>query len=235
MRRAACPAHALHPPRAAHLPPSTCPAHAPGVTHTPLTRTLTFLAQVKLALDDLATGAAALAAALSPPASASASWLRAAVAADAATAAALIASSMAAVPSPTARPPTLTARLELITAVRCPLWHCDSVGLRALVTYAGPGTRFIGSEPAVGPREVDAHDGFARPARGGAAVDERAADAAGPGDVLFLGGHLRAGGRAGGGPPYPAAVHQSPPVPAGVVRLVLTVDDAVPTCPCDAC
>ena len=53
----------------------------------------------------------------------------------------------------------------------------------------------------------------------------------------------RAGGKAdretgrgrGGGPPYPATVHQSPPVPAGVVRLVLTVDGAVPTCPCDAC
>ena len=141
---------------------------------------------------------------------------------------------MRAVPASTS--PRLTARLELITAVRCPRWHCDSVGLRALVTYSGPGTRFLDDETAVGEREVDAFDGCARPVRGGAGVDEGAAKEAAPGDVLFLGGHLRAGGSAGAAAlPYPAAVHQSPPVPEGVVRLVLTVDDAVPACPCDDC
>lgn len=145
----------------------------------------------------------------------------------------LIAAAMAAAAGPVPIT-TLTARLEVIDGTRCPRWHCDSVGLRALVTYGGPGTLYL-PEAGVGPRSIDRHDGFSRPARGGEAVDERAAVQAGVGDILFLGGHLRAGRGGRAWPPYPAAVHRSPPVPAGVTRLVLTVDDAVPACGCEAC
>lgn len=105
--------------------------------------------------------------------------------------------------------------------------------MRALCTYCGPGTLYL-PEAAVGRRVIDRHDGFSRPAHGGEAVDASRAVATSPGDVLFLGGHLRTGGESR---PYPAAVHQSPPVPDGVVRLVLTVDDVVPPLcgGCEAC
>jgi len=192
--------------------------------------------QVSIPIADPAAGAAALVAALkaAPSPSSMPPWLPALVEADALAAARLISASMAGMPrAPAQPPPALTARLELITAVQCPRWHCDSVGLRAILTYSGPGTRFVPSEAGVGPRQVDADDGFARPAKGGSLVDGARAVEAAPGDALFLGGHLRAGAAAS--PPYPAAVHQSPPVPPGVTRLVLTVDDAVSACPCDAC
>jgi hypothetical protein len=40
-------------------------------------------------------------------------------------------------------PSTLTAKLELIEGTSCPRWHTDTVGLRALVTYAGAGTEYL--------------------------------------------------------------------------------------------
>jgi len=192
-------------------------------------------AQVALSTADPAPGAAALAAALAPTAASLPPWLPALVAADAAAAAATIASSMAAVSPGGVPPPALAARLELVSATRCPRWHCDSVGLRALVTYGGPGTpatRYA-PEPAVGARVVDRTDGCSRPAAGGDRVDASRAVEAAPGDIILLGGHLRGGGSGAG--PYLAAVHQSPNVPPGVVRLLLTIDDAAPPVACGGC
>lgn len=34
-------------------------------------------------------------------------------------------------------------KLELVGDTRCPRFHADTVGLRSLVTYSGPGTWYI--------------------------------------------------------------------------------------------
>ncbi len=41
------------------------------------------------------------------------------------------------------RPAELRAKLEVITRQSCPRWHADTLGVRALVTYQGPGTLFV--------------------------------------------------------------------------------------------
>jgi hypothetical protein len=35
------------------------------------------------------------------------------------------------------------AKLECVTKQSCPQWHADTVGVRMLCTYAGPGTWYI--------------------------------------------------------------------------------------------
>lgn len=37
----------------------------------------------------------------------------------------------------------VTAKLELVAQQSCPRFHADTVGMRCLCTYAGPGTQFV--------------------------------------------------------------------------------------------
>ncbi|WIA20971.1 hypothetical protein OEZ85_005308 [Tetradesmus obliquus] len=107
------------------------------------------------------------------------------------------------------------AKLECVTKQSCPQWHADTVGVRMLCTYAGPGTWYIEN------RHVTRH---VNPWTGAASisdVEDLHAAQAGPGDLLFLKGNL-CQGMAGAG-----AVHKSPGVAGeGGARLLLTVDDA---------
>jgi hypothetical protein len=139
----------------------------------------------------------------------------------------------------------LSARLEAVDAQPCPKWHADTVGARALVTYAGPGTQYLPNSrvrrgwDATG-APVVAGVRFEGGGGGGLAFERAEAW-----DALLLKGHACPGLLGMG------AVHRSPPVfedeeeeeeeegeeeeaiTAAAARLVLTVDDAAP--PCDCC
>lgn len=43
----------------------------------------------------------------------------------------------------------LHAKLQLVSRQPCPNWHADTVSCRLLVTYAGPGTWFVGNRSVV--------------------------------------------------------------------------------------
>jgi hypothetical protein len=122
-------------------------------------------------------------------------------------------------PPPRQQQQQLRAKLELIAATTCPNWHADTVGARALVTYAGPGTLLVPNSAA---RRKWALDGTAAVA----GVDEAQAVQAAPFDALYLKGGAAAGMHGMG------AVHKSPAgASVGEPRLLLTVDD-VPLCAC---
>jgi len=147
----------------------------------------------------------------------------------------------------------ISARLEALDTQPCPKWHADTVGARALVTFAGKGTQYLPNN-----RVRRGWDSIGAPVVAGVRVESggsgaeqhRLFEQAGAWDVLVLKGHA-CPGMAGMG-----AVHRSPPVvedeedccdeqgeqcaaaedalaPAASTRLVLTVDDACECCPTD--
>lgn len=98
------------------------------------------------------------------------------------------------------RRPRLRLRLEGVTGDACRKFHVDAVGLRLLVTYAGPGTQWTMGDPD-------------RP--------ETVVHEAPPGAVMLLRGRARAGAH---------VLHRSPPLSALPCaqrsRLLLCIDEA---------
>ncbi|MBS2012894.1 MAG: DUF1826 domain-containing protein [Deltaproteobacteria bacterium] len=113
----------------------------------------------------------------------------------------------------------LGVRLARLDAPMCPRFHIDRVGLRLVVTYAGPGTEWL--------EERDVDRAFLG-ARGHSIAPERSVDAgvrrharpcrAEPFDVVLLKGDGWPGNERRG------AVHRSPASGPSEPRLVLTID-----------
>eukprot|EP00775_Hariotina_reticulata_P006604 gene6604-6832_t len=89
------------------------------------------------------------------------------------------------------------AKLEVIMRQSCPNWHADSVGIRMLCTYQGPGTWYLSNRHVTrlhNPWTADVTIG---------AVDEQYAVQAAQGDWLYLKGNAFPGlaeeGTASGG------------------------------------
>ncbi|MEW5302082.1 MAG: hypothetical protein WDW36_004892 [Sanguina aurantia] len=107
-------------------------------------------------------------------------------------------------------------KLQVVSQTSCPKYHADHVGVRALVTYCGPGTWFITNRYAT--REWHWFDADVSVSR----VDPSKAVQAAAGDVLFLKGHTYDGGANFG----MGAVHRSPDIEEdGSPRLLLVVED----------
>ncbi|MFM7280157.1 MAG: DUF1826 domain-containing protein [Planctomycetia bacterium] len=100
-------------------------------------------------------------------------------------------------------------RLACVTQAMCPRFHIDRVTLRAVCTYAGPGTEIVDG-PGIplswspGDDEGD--------------IEPRHVIQPSPMQVVLLKGEAWPGNEGAG------VVHRSPAMPAGQRRLVLTVD-----------
>ena len=97
-------------------------------------------------------------------------------------------------------------KLEIVRGTRCTRFHVDYVPLRAICTFAGPGTVYApaGACTRVGDSVIQ--------------VVESAAEVACTGDWVFLKGHQWPGAKGLG------AVHRSPHVSPDDLRLVVTID-----------
>ncbi|KAG2489157.1 hypothetical protein HYH03_012383 [Edaphochlamys debaryana] len=95
--------------------------------------------------------------------------------------------------------PSASAKLQVLGDTPCPRFHADHVRLRALVSYAGPGTLVVDNRHVKRRWLWGGSGGVAV-----AEVAESAAQQAGEGDVVWLKGHGAAGNYGMG------AVHRSP-------------------------
>lgn len=104
--------------------------------------------------------------------------------------------------------------LELVSDDKCRKFHSDYVGIRMLVSYAGPGTQWV--EERHLRREAMRHDSACVDAANRAIVpDGTKIRSAGLGDVLLLKGEAWRGNTGRG------AVHRSPPIEGtGTTRLL---------------
>ncbi len=118
--------------------------------------------------------------------------------------------------------PTVRVELATVRVDACRKLHRDSVGLRLLCTYAGPGTHYLPQRAA----NVDAlgsSDDDAIVANARVTPDLSALVRCGSGDVVVLKGETWPG-NAGRG-----AIHRSPPIELeGRCRLVLKIDQMPP-------
>lgn len=115
------------------------------------------------------------------------------------------------------------ARLESVHDNACRKFHADHVGLRMLVTFAGPGTELVENSrvdrAALNDRALSIEDANA------AAVAPADIVRARVGDIVYLKGHAYHGNSGKG------AVHRSPPIEGqNTSRLVLKLDE--PGCGC---
>ena len=97
-------------------------------------------------------------------------------------------------------------KLEIVRGTRCPRFHVDYVPLRAICTFAGPGTVYAPAEAC----RIDGDSVIQ--------VAESAAEVACTGHWVFLKGNQWPGVKGLG------AVHRSPHVSPDDLRLVVTVD-----------
>jgi hypothetical protein len=104
-------------------------------------------------------------------------------------------------------------RLARLDRAMCPRFHVDRVVLRAVVTFAGPGTQLVDVRHVDRARLAEVERPDADALSPDAAVLEAAV-----GDVVWLKGEAWAGNEGRG------AIHRSPAVPEGSTRLVLTLD-----------
>lgn len=112
------------------------------------------------------------------------------------------------------------AQLEVVTTDKCKRFHSDFKQIRAVCTYAGPGTEWV-DELDVNRALLAVHDHSGnfelqnkKIVQGDGTIKH-----AMPGDVVFLKGESYPGNQGRG------AVHRSPPIEhAGLKRLVLTLD-----------
>lgn len=112
------------------------------------------------------------------------------------------------------------ASLEIVTHDKCRRFHADARTLRAVCTYAGPGTEWV-EDGVVDRLALERRDPtIPIPVQNAAIVrDEAAIRRARAGDVVLLKGDDAAGNEGRG------AVHRSPPIEErGLLRLVLTLD-----------
>lgn len=113
----------------------------------------------------------------------------------------------------------LRAKLEVITRQSCPRFHADSVGVRCLCTYEGPGTWVVANRFVKRKWSLDGTVAVV-------AVDEAAAEQVQAWDLLYLKGNAFPGLYGMG------AVHKSPEgASEASPRLLLTIDDT-PSCSC---
>lgn len=111
--------------------------------------------------------------------------------------------------------PRFLVSLGLILDDQCRKFHTDSVALRLLVTYAGPGTEWA-PDGAVRRGALRAPAGCPDEANAAIVPDPSLVRRAGAGDVVLLKGDRWPGGEGRG------AVHRSPPLGrSGARRLVL--------------
>eukprot|EP00468_Gymnochlora_sp_CCMP2014_P003351 CAMPEP_0167744274 /NCGR_PEP_ID=MMETSP0110_2-20121227/2495_1 /TAXON_ID=629695 /ORGANISM="Gymnochlora sp., Strain CCMP2014" /LENGTH=170 /DNA_ID=CAMNT_0007628767 /DNA_START=610 /DNA_END=1122 /DNA_ORIENTATION=+ len=130
---------------------------------------------------------------------------------------------------------SVKVQLALIREQKCPRFHVDKIPYRLLVTYTGPGTQYISkglSNPMIIPlkslentlvwsllgkfrtwvaQRISNEEYNKLAILPGAAIKE-----CGPGEILILKGADWEGCN--------GAVHRSPPVDEGDLRLVLTLD-----------
>lgn len=109
--------------------------------------------------------------------------------------------------------------LEILDAAACRKWHTDRVGMRMLVTYAGPGTEWALASGVdrswLGRTSLDLDAANDR-----IVFDRSAIRRAGDGDVLLCKGDRFVGS------PGQGLVHRSPPVqPESRWRLLLRIDE----------
>lgn len=107
----------------------------------------------------------------------------------------------------------VAVRVEHDPSGRCPVFHQDTILMRLLCTYAGPGTEWL-PERLLDRRELGLRG--RSPAEANSAIALGEPCRAAPGEVLVAYG--RHHGSGGDGP-----VHRSPPADAGP-RLVLAID-----------
>jgi len=115
-------------------------------------------------------------------------------------------------------------RLESIESDACRKLHADQIGLRLVVTYAGPGTEWVASEDVdraqLGRVDIDVEENNLAIIRRRPVVRRTRAF-----DVVLMKGDAYPGSEGRG------AVHRSPPIEGtGTRRLVLKID--VPQCGC---
>ncbi len=112
------------------------------------------------------------------------------------------------------------ARLEVVTTDKCRRFHADYKTLRAVCTYAGPGTEWVENTKVDRVALVDRCERTPMNVQNERIVPDRGAvQHASPGDVILLKGDGFGEHPAGG------AVHRSPPIEAArLKRLVLTLD-----------
>lgn len=108
--------------------------------------------------------------------------------------------------------------LHTVSTDACRKWHCDFVGLRLLVTYAGPGTLWA-PEAAVDRRWLGSIEGDMDEVNARILRDPAQARSTEVGDVLVCKGDAFPGNSGRG------AVHRSPPLAGTKRRLVLKIDD----------
>ena len=109
-----------------------------------------------------------------------------------------------------AKPQFVRLRLQRITGDACRRWHADNVVMRLLCTYIGPGTQIL-ELPEAAPVLA-----------GGQPETTATAWSLGTGEVAVLPGRLH--------PTAMPVVHRSPPISdSGDVRLLLVIDDGLPT------
>lgn len=107
-------------------------------------------------------------------------------------------------------------RLATLTAAMCPRFHVDRVTLRAVVTFAGPGTEWV-DRASVDRGRLGHAAGGAPDERSGLLRPGARIERADPFDFVALKGTAWPGHAA------PGAVHRSPAMDGGA-RLVLTLD-----------
>eukprot|EP01024_Parvocaulis_polyphysoides_P022825 TRINITY_DN21150_c1_g1_i1.p2 TRINITY_DN21150_c1_g1~~TRINITY_DN21150_c1_g1_i1.p2 ORF type:complete len:136 (-),score=6.22 TRINITY_DN21150_c1_g1_i1:269-676(-) len=106
----------------------------------------------------------------------------------------------------------LQAKLEVVDETTCPKFHDDKVNLRALCPYCGPGTLFIPDEHVHRHPNCVHHSCRYN-------FDEKFVQQSLPGDILFLKGDGKLG------EPGCGAIHRSPDMKDGDLRLLLIIND----------
>eukprot|EP01026_Neomeris_dumetosa_P050882 TRINITY_DN4469_c0_g1_i16.p2 TRINITY_DN4469_c0_g1~~TRINITY_DN4469_c0_g1_i16.p2 ORF type:complete len:233 (-),score=6.86 TRINITY_DN4469_c0_g1_i16:421-1119(-) len=106
----------------------------------------------------------------------------------------------------------LQAKLGVVDGTTCPKFHQDFVNLRALCTYCGPGTLYIPDEHVHRHPNCVHHSCKFN-------FDEEFVQSSLPGDILFLKGDGQLG------EPGCGAIHRSPDMKDGDLRLLLIIND----------
>ncbi|MFQ6334538.1 DUF1826 domain-containing protein [Methylophilus sp. 3sh_L] len=112
---------------------------------------------------------------------------------------------------------TVGLRLEVLQKAMCPQFHVDHTGIRLLCTYLGPGTEWL-EEAFADRRYLNNRSADNSHQRAGVVIDTRGIRQADSFDIVLLKGSRWQNNTTGG------AIHRSPAVPDGQVRVVLALD-----------
>lgn len=112
---------------------------------------------------------------------------------------------------------TVGLRLEVLQKAMCPQFHVDHTGIRFLCTYLGPGTEWL-EEAFADRRYLNYRSADTSHQRAGVVIDRRGIRQADSFDIVLLKGSRWQDNTTGG------AIHRSPAVPDGQIRVVLALD-----------